>query len=462
MATVDQSAMWAQLMKSMQAKLFPNGIGSDTFSAASVARSINLNATDPGVTNYGIYSLGDIIPANSPSYSPAPSGLAATYMQFLNWIDLGGDNNPNLQSQLNIALNGDGGANPGLNAIQAGYNAAYSAAAKAYMDQTTTANMVGDTLPPFKSWVLTNYPSLAEAQSQLAGAQSKVDQLSAQLYGPGYQQVQLARQITGINGGAQDPMQQDNYNMKVTTATYVPPGSTAAVIGQVAAAPVGPSSVSSYVPLYQLDTAWAATYSEWQAASVAGTVGETFHFDSSSQDYNYQESGWNASAKASWGNFFWSASGSTSASATQMSVDANSTDFSVDVSFVGVKAFGINPGPWWQNGSLVGTYGQKLRAGAPAFFADDGAMARRASQVVLGFEPTVKIKLSAADYSRVKSSWQTQSTVTVGVGPFSFGGSGGANAAKDQIHYDDASSSITIGPVKSTMPVLLGVVSSKL
>ncbi|MBZ8140999.1 hypothetical protein CLD22_13940 [Rubrivivax gelatinosus] len=465
MANVDQSVMWARLMQSMQAELFPNGLGAGTmFSAASVARSINLNATDAGVTNYGIYSLGDIIPANSPDYNPAPSGLAASYMQFLAWIDLGGDTNPNLQSQLNIALNGDGGANPGLIAIQAGYNNTYNAAAKAYTDQKAAAASVGDTIAPFKSWALTNYPSLATAQSQLAGAQSKVDQLSNQLYGPGYQQVQLARQITGINGGAQDPMQQNNYNMQITSATYIPPGSTAAVIGQAAPSTTASTdtNVSSYVPLYQFDTAYAATYTQWQAASVAGTIGQTFHFDSSSQDYDYQASGWNASAKASWSDFFRTVSGSTSSSATAVSVDASSSAFSFDVSFVGVKAFSINPGPWWQNGSLVSTYRDKLKPGAPDFFSDAGALARRASQVVLGFEPTITIKMSAQDYSRVKSSWQTQATLTVGVGPFSFGASGGANSSKDQIHYDDASSSIRIGPIKSTMPVLLGVVSSRL
>ncbi|PHV39334.1 hypothetical protein CSQ95_09000 [Janthinobacterium sp. BJB304] len=71
------------------------------------------------------------------------------------------------------------------------------------------------------------------------------------------------------------------------------------------------------------------------------------------------------------------------------------------------------------------------------------------------------MKLSAADYSRLKSSWQTQASVSVGVGPFSFSGSGGADSSKDKIHYDDATSSLKIGPIKSTMPVLLGVVSSK-
>jgi len=465
MANVDQSALWAQFMQSMQAQLFPNGVGADTvFSAASVARSINLNATDAGVTNYGIYSLGDIVPANSPNYSPAPSGLAASYMQFLGWIDLGGDSNPNLQSQLNIALNGDGGATPGLIAIQTGYNNTYNSAVAAYLAQKTAATSVGASIAPFSTWVLTNYPSLATAKSQLDGAQSKVDQLSNQLYGPGYQQVQLARQITGINGGAQDPIQQNNYNMQITSATYIPPGSTAVVIGNAAPVNTGSTAtnVSSYVPLYVLDTAYAATYAEWQTASVNNTTGTTFHFDSHSDDYDYKASGWNASAKASWNSFFWSASASSESSASAMSLDTSSSAFSVDVSFVGVKAFAINPGPWFQNGSLVTTYGEKLKAGAPDFFGDDGAMARRASQVVLGFQPTIKISMAAADYQRVKSAWQTEATLTVGVGPFSFGGSGGANAAKDQIHYDDASSSITIGPIKSVMPVLLGVVSSKL
>ena len=81
---------------------------------------------------------------------------------------------------------------------------------------------------------------------------------------------------------------------------------------------------------------------------------------------------------------------------------------------------------------------------------------------MLGFEPTITVKLSAADYSRLKSSWQSRESVFVGVGPFRFSAAGGADLSKGQIYYDDATSSLKIGPIKSTMPVLLGVVSSKL
>ena len=469
MANVDQSKMWAQLMQAMQSKLFPGGIGYDmVFSVASAARFVYLDASDPGFRNYGVYALGDIVPANSPTYNPAPSdpapsGLLTTYSQFLDWIDLGGDSNPNLQAQLNIAINGNGGSTPGLVAIKNTYRNQYNLAVTYYLTQKTVAESVGAGFPPFWSWALSNYPPLALAQNHLYGAQSQVDQLSSQVYGPQYAQIQLARQITGLNGGAQDPMQQNNYNMQVTSPIYVPPGSTAAVIGAAAAVGTGRmiSSVSFFEPLYSLDPAYAETCVQWQKASTGGQIGQTFHFDSHSNDYDYKEAGWNASAKANWSSFFWSASALPSSSVQTVSVDPGSSDFSVDIAFVGVKAFDITPGPWWQNGSLLSTYKGKLKPGAPDFFSDDGALARRTSQVVLGFEPTITVKLSAADYSRLKSSWQSRESVFVGVGPFRFSAAGGADLSKDHIRYDDATSSLKIGPIKSTMPVLLGVVSSK-
>lgn len=468
MADVDQSNMWAQLMQSMQSRLFPGGLGPDmAFSVAAVARSVNLDATDPGFMNYGVYALGDIVPANSPTYNPASNpasvGLVASYSQLLDWIDLGAGGNPTLQSYLNTAINGNGGSTSGLLAIQTAYSSQYTRAVTYYLTHKANAASVGCTIEPFWPWALHNYPVLVEAQNQFYGAQSKVEQLSLQLYGPGYAQIQLARHITSISGGAQEPMRQNGYNMQVAAPAYVPPGSAAAQIGAVAEAGTGTpaGSVSFFVPLYSLDPACTATLAEWQEASTTGRIGETFHFDSHSNDYDYRESGWNASAKANWSSFFWSAGASTSSVQT-VNVDASSSDFSVDIAFVGVKAFGITPGSWWQNGSLLSAFKGKLKPGAPDFFSDDGALARRASQVVLGFGPTITVKLSAADYSRLKSSWQSPASFSVGVGPFSFSDAGGPALSKNAIHYDDATSSLKIGPIESTMPVLLGVVSSRL
>jgi hypothetical protein len=154
--------------------------------------------------------------------------------------------------------------------------------------------------------------------------------------------------------------------------------------------------------------------------------------------------------------------GQADASATAVAVDYKASDFEMTVYFVGMGAFPIQPGPWWKNAGLVSNFKDKLKVNHPDFFSDSGSLARRASSVVLGFEPTVSLKMSAADYNRLKSAWQASGSTTVSAGPFSFGASFSANDKKDKIKYSDADSTVTIGPIKSTMPVLLGVISSKL
>lgn len=97
------------------------------------------------------------------------------------------------------------------------------------------------------------------------------------------------------------------------------------------------------------------------------------------------------------------------------------------------------------------------------FFGEGGALSAIATQVVVGFEPTVTLKMSASDYSNVKSSWEASATTSIGIGPFRLGSlTGSANGTKQDIKYDDATASVTIGPISSTLPVLLGVISQKL
>lgn len=315
-------------------------------------------------------------------------------------------------------------------------------------------------VPAFEAWTYVNYPACASAQRQLAGAQSHYDELNFQAYGPGYQELQTARALIAFtSGGGQDFTVQNPNNMEIVTTTIPPTGSRKVLIGNPPPKEAS-KQITSFAPLYTLDTAYQAQYAVWQKASVEGRIGNTITISSSSKDYDYSESGWSAAARASWSGWFRSVSAEASASTQTISIDTSSTDFGMEVSFVGVAAFGIRPGPWWQNGSLVSKFKNQLKPNHPDFFSDDGKLARHAAQVVLGFEPTVTLKMSADDYSRLKTAWQTPG-VSASFGPFSFSGSASAHASKDDIHYDDAAASIKIGPVKSTMPVLLGVVSQK-
>ncbi len=80
----------------------------------------------------------------------------------------------------------------------------------------------------------------------------------------------------------------------------------------------------------------------------------------------------------------------------------------------------------------------------------------------MGFEPTITLSLSNSDYSSVKKTFQAQASASVGIGPFSFGASYSNYSDKEAVNYNDASCSITAGPVMSSLPILLGVVCTKL
>ncbi len=83
-------------MGAVQAAALPGGItDQQQFSAGSTTLNIDLGNADPAIVNYYIHGLGDVVPANSPSYS-AGSSLLSSYAIFLDWIDPGAVLNPNL------------------------------------------------------------------------------------------------------------------------------------------------------------------------------------------------------------------------------------------------------------------------------------------------------------------------------------------------------------------------------
>ncbi|MGF6097585.1 hypothetical protein [Pseudomonas sp. 18175] len=452
MANVDTLDLWTKWMGAVQATALPGGLGNgQQFSAGSTTLNIDLGNADPTIVNYYIHGLGDVVPANSPSYT-AGGGLLSSYAVFLDSINLGALPNPNLTSQLNLATTA-------LNTAQTAFNNTMTQAIQQY----TNFKAVGSApFPAFSTWVVQSYPGYVTANNQLIGAANNLDTLMVKLYGPGYSVLQQARTKVGING-AQSLIGQNAFNMAITSGSIAPPGSQPVVIGGTTPPPAS-SLVSSLAPSYSLQ-AFATKYAEWQANSVAGqtSAGATISITSSTATYNLDESGWGASTDVSLFGDFFNFSASGSASGQKTSIDTTSSDFSLTVKFTGFGSFIISPGTWWDSGALVATYHNQLNPGSADFFGEDGALARYATQVVVGFEPTVILQMKSSDYSNVKSSWEAQTTASIGIGPFRIGSiSGSANGTKQDIQWDDASASVTIGPVSTSVPVLLGVVSQQL
>ncbi|BAY23377.1 hypothetical protein NIES2100_31420 [Calothrix sp. NIES-2100] len=448
MTTTDQ--LW-QIYASQLKQLVTSGQLATTGQVLSLAGTtlvVDLANSNSNVINDIVYQIGNTIPAWSSTYSNNSSSLLDSYTVFLDSIDLKGDPNPNLDSQINLAA-------AALTNAQKNFTQVQNEAFTAYSNYKAT---LGSDIT-FPQFVQAQYPTYISAKSALSAAVSQYQGLQIQKYGEGYQLIATARNAVGPTGGASDITMQTPYNMTVATGATAPSGSGNSVLpGQTPSSPSS-SLVSSFAPAFTL-TGFTTKYQEWQTASVYKRIAGTITVTENSQASQWSEFGWGTSANARFGSFF-SVMASGQASGQAQNYDWQHEDFSFSVSFTGLGTFLISPGQWFSSG-IIKTYHNQLRANSPDFFGEGGSLSLLPQSVIVGFEPQIKLTLSQADYQSAKSSFQASATASIGVGPFQFGSATfSTNGSKSNISYDDNSNSITMGG-NSTLPILLGVISNKL
>jgi hypothetical protein len=453
--------VWKEYYAALTSVVAPNFDGSkQAISFAGDTLAIDIANADPLISNWNVFSAGNVLPAWDPCYTPQ-GGLLSTFATFLDNIDLGGAVNPNLQPQLNIAMAAYNAAQSNFSG-PTGVHAQAIAGWKQYQAIAPTID--------FFTYVQSQFPLYLSAKQDLQAKESAVQQLQIQVYGAGYSVIADARNRVSSTGGAAAIDLQNAYNMAVRTGSVAPAGSGPAVLPGQAPTPPASALVQSFAPAYTL-SGFAQIFQEWQAKSAKGQqdVGPiTVTGDSGTGDWT--QFGWSASAgaDASFDEFFsLSVTGSAksvtgSAKSDTQTVNTQSSKFSLAVMFTGLQSIPIRPGQWY-DGGIVETFKEKLLATAPAFFGEDGSMGLLPTNLIVGFEPTITLTLENSDYNSFKSQYQAQATGSLNIGPFSIGSASYSTYSdKSSISYDDASSSITIGPVKSSLPLLLGVISTKL
>lgn len=409
---------------------------------------VDLANADAGISNYNIYNIGNIIPKWSSAYAPN-SDLIGSYSTFLNYINLGGDSNPNLDSQINIVAG----------KMTAAKNNFSTQTKNSLTDWATMKEAM-----PNLTWAtyIQQYGAVyTEAKATLDSAQFDYQNLLQKKSGVDYQSLLNAQSRVGFSGGARDIISDNSYNMKGKVGTEAPLGSTEVLPG--VEQPSLSSSLSEILlPSYNLD-GFKTAYQEWQTKSVNNKVDVgPIEVKGDSTASQFSEFGWSASVDASFFGDFFSFFGSGSASGKTIKSSWQSTTFDFKVSFTGLQTFKIEPLLWFQQ-SFITNYKNKLYPNAPQFFTENGSLSLLPYELIVGFEPKLELTLDNKDYQDVKSSFQTQSTASIGIGPFRIGkASFSCYGSKDDIQYIDKSNTIIIGPIKSTLPLLLGVICSKL
>jgi hypothetical protein len=455
MSAITSKTAWNAYASAIMEQVFGNNFDPDesTFSLAGQTLNVDLANADPAISNASVFGIGNTIPAPGGAYV-AGSSLISSYFSFLNWIKLQNDPNPNLQSQINIAAGN-------LSSNQTNYQTVFSNALTAWNNYKTA---LGSNIS-FLDYCTTQYPTYMEAKSSLDAAQSQYSQLMLQAYGPDYQTIVNAQNITGYNG-AQSTVGQSTYNMAVKFGSAAPAGSGPAVLPGQNPAPPASSLISTFCPGFTVNSAFLADYQRWQTQSVqqpAKMTGLKIHLDASTTTSDWESMGWSAQLSASFPIMdFVSVQFSGQASYASQTFNYASSGFSFDVEYLGSGLYPIGSNLWFDP-SLCKNYGSSLRAGAPDFFSEaGGSLSRYPSQVLIGFQPKISMSLSASDYSSFKSQFQQSSTVAIKVGPFTVGSvSESSYSQKQNVEFNDSNNSFTIGPVQTMIPNIIGVVCSK-
>jgi len=418
-------------------------------SFAGTTLSVDLGNANPKVINDVVYQIANTVPAYSPSYAPK-GGLISSYASFLDAIDLKGDPNPNLDSQINEATVAFTNANNNFLSVQT----------KAYEAWANFKKASGSDVS-FSTWVQNSYPVYIQAHSTLEATESKLQQLNIQKYGQGYQIIASALNMVSSTTGARDIMSQNNYNMAVASGATAPAGSGPAVLpGET---PQQPASelVDSFAPAYGLN-AFTTKYQEWQTASVNNQrSGGSISVSSSSKASQWSQFGWSANVGGLFGDFL-SIVGAGSTSGQTTTFNTQSEEFGLEVSFTGLGAFLLNQGQWYQAG-LVQDYKNQLKPNSPEFFGEHGSMGLVPTQAIVGFEPEITLTLEQSDYDKFVQTWQANASASLNLGPFRIGSANVSTyGSRQDISFNASSRQIKIGPVKSTVPLLLGVISTKI
>lgn len=387
---------WAGWSQALINNLFPGGLGGGQhFSFGQTTLIADFANTDSQVANAEIFRIGDTVPAMAPSFAPTAS-LSEAYGFFLELV-----------------------ASPQLAMARANLVAANSASQTAF-----------------------NMP--AKVCMQLLVGDQSAEQVSAAeaaltTFLPGYELD------TGFQAKYQE-WQNSSIAGRTQDGGVIRFSST---IASIASLPAAQAAVQRLAPVSMLLTT-AVTITPTSAAPEQFSIQSFFRILTPAPAK--MQSAMTATGTVT--PTLLRASGD-SLTPVPLAAAGGSGQFSLEVSFTGLGTFMLSPTRWFSNTVVRLFEGQLSPENHALFFAENGVLARRIYQVVIGFEPAVTLRFDDRQaFENAKTLLSLPQGASIGIGPLSFDAGQAVSTGSDDTH------TITLGRTASTLPILLGVVST--
>lgn len=410
---------------------------------ADRAETADLGNTDPAIAASYVFETGNTLLTWDPRTTP-PEGLLYSYAEFLDNIDLGEVGDQRLRSRLDAARGKYRVANKNFADVR-------SQAVAAWIESRQTE-------PPidFASFVKGQFPLFTLAALALRDADIEFEALMFQAYGTQYSAIADARNKCGITTGAAAIDRATPYNMAVKRCAQ-----SMVAVGSSNRDEILPfcssRPVPTYAPAYRLD-GFAEAYAGWRENNGDGIAAETLRLTGNSNE-DLHDYPWPPSGGKTPGDFF-KIGERELALVPGLRVNTRSPDFSVTIDFAGLDTFSIAPGAWFDR-RIVETYRRTASHAAPRFFREGGPTGLLPIAVIVGFAPSVRITMDRPDYASFKARSQAVPNSLFTIGPFRVGGTSDPVFDSTRIGFDNTRLAVTIRPRKKTLPLVLGVVSTK-
>ncbi|RTE80740.1 hypothetical protein BHE90_004788 [Fusarium euwallaceae] len=342
MAPTDRTSelFWLEYGEQIKNKVLRAGQGRKIFFLANEAQ----NAPPVGThipNEYkakGLYELSNnLLATDSIFYSPSAShGFDQAISTYLNWVDLGGRDNPALDAVL-------------LDSIeeQKGAQAALEREKKEALVRWKEDTEMGMTNQPFLNWAVTGHaPALNAAQQNVDSITNKIIQIQLNKNGPMSPVVKQDKDALGM--ALDNSVDHDGYNMNAATGN--PLTSTELIRIQKNGERVPPPS-SERVPLYDspdyerfvqraMEKSSRSNYNPSQSIQFTiDTQKDTSH-------YNFGQTRGADSVGASTGWFSFSTGGDRSRESSTLQTGSETPQVSIKVTYDDLEVVTITTGKW--------------------------------------------------------------------------------------------------------------------
>lgn len=407
--------------------------------------SVDLANSNPEISNFNICSLCNIVPKWSPVFEPCHE-LSSSYNTFLNYIEPDCSRNDRFINNLCAAAN----------ELTSADETFHKETAKSLLGLKTIKEIYplmtfDQYLRKYGENYIVSKKYLNKAKLNYEGLLLKNDDaVSLNLR-------EARRKVSPFKGGARSLLQKSLYNMRAKTGLRINSDFSL----QMGLNEHLNALNEVFMPSFKLE-GFGTAYAEWQQKSAKGEPGiKMIELDGSTIPLTFCDLGWCLAVSPSLLGPFISFLGFYDKPEHLIKHGYLSTGFNIKVYFTGFGIFRIRPGGWFQS-ELIYKFRNKLLREAPVFFGENGILSLIPHELIIGFEPSLEIQLHNSDYKEVKSMFTSAGCRAIKFGPFTLGDDAlPVSKNKEDIFFNDQTSSIKSCPVKNGLPILLGVICNK-